>query len=561
MLMLLLFFFFSGSPLKAQQITSKYMVTFTDKDSTPYHTGNPQAFLSHRAIERRVKFNIPVTTHDLPVDPVYLDSLAKRGAKVIAASKWFNAALIDTDDSLLAMGLLTLPFVEAVDLLYYREIIKKYHGKEQPMAFDHKETLNRKPVSGKDIKMTTGSGINYGSAYAQANMLGVNYLHMMGFTGDSMVIAVLDAGFSMADLLPVFDSLRLTNRILSTRNFVNPGDSVYQNSSHGTMVLSTMGGNLPGSIVGTAPHASFHLLLSEDVFSEFPVEEFYWSLAAEYADSAGADMINSSLGYTTFDHPVLNHIYQDMDGKTTLSARAATFAASKGILVVASAGNGGGSGWFYISSPGDADSIITVGAVDVSGTYAPFSSTGPSFDKRVKPDVAAVGWDAAIASSMGGATFGNGTSFSSPIMCGAIACLWQANPNMSNFQIMDAVRKSGHQYTFPDTLLGYGIPNLAVANLMLGGQPIPDIGKDKEFKPAPNPFHDLLMITFYATDTHQVSIELYDLQGRLYHSRTVMKNIGMNTVMITDTEHLAAGPYVLKMMDGKTVITQKVIKR
>jgi serine protease AprX len=326
-------------------------------------------------------------------------------------------------------------------------------------------------------------------------------------------------------------------------------------------VLSTMTANLPGQIVGTAPHASFHLLLTEDVYSEFPVEEFYWGLAAEYADSIGADMINSSLGYNTYDLPILSHTYQDMNGKTSLSARAATMAASRGMLVVASAGNGGGSSWFYVGSPADADSIVTVGAVDVSGNYASFSSTGPSYDQRIKPDVVAVGLGSTIAASWGGATTGNGTSFSGPIMCGALACLWQANPNMSNMQIIDALHRSAHQYNFPDTLLGYGIPNLAVAHLILGGHDFPDITSAKLVTVAPNPFQDLLMITFYATDTHQVSLELYDMRGKLYHSRSYLKTNGFNVIPLSDLDKLAAGAYILKITDGKNVITQKVIRR
>lgn len=547
----------------AQQPSLKFMVSFTDKNGTPYQTGNPQVFLSQRAIDRRLKFSIPVTVHDLPVTPAYLDSISGNGVKFLASSKWFNAALIEVSDSMFAMDLLSFPFVSAVDLLYLKDSVKRTtikHGSmaANEMSSDYLELLSgNKSVSDGISK----AGINYGFSFAQVNMLGANYLHQLGFTGDSMVIAVLDAGFSMTDFLPVFDSLFHNNRILSTMNFAYPNESVYSRSQHGTMVLSTMGGNLPGAIVGTAPHASYHLLLSEDVMSEFPVEEFYWGLAAEYADSAGADMINSSLGYTTYDLPVLSHSYSDMDGKTTLSARAATFASSKGMLVVTSAGNGGGGSWHYISSPGDADSVLTVGGVDVSGQYAPFSSTGPSFDQRVKPDVAAVGFGATISSSSGGATYGNGTSFSSPIMCGAVACLWQANPHMSNIEIIEAVRKSGHQYTFPDTLLGYGIPNLAIAHLIIGGEEIPDIRKEKQIRVAPNPFYQHLLVTFFATDTQQVMLELYDITGKLCYSTTHRKNIGMNVVHINDIERLKAGPYILKIVDGNNVITEKVIRK
>lgn len=548
------------SPIsEAQNITSKFMVSFADKSGTPYQITNPQAYLGQRAIQRRLKYSIPVTEQDLPVSPQYLDTLTNRGFLVLAASKWLNAALIDSKDSVAVMDLLNLPFVTAVDLVYYTNTAKG-GGSKGTQKFDTDEELLRCLKSAPEAKGSKLSGINYGYGYTQANMLGATYLHQLGYTGEDMIIAVLDAGFHLADTLPVFDSLHLQNRILATHNFVKPNETVYQSSEHGMMVLSTMGGNLPGTLVGTAPHASFMLLLSEDVATEFPVEEFYWALAAEYADSAGADLINSSLGYTTFDLPVLSHTYADMNGITNISSRAASWAAQRGLLVVASAGNGGGSSWFYISSPGDADSIITAGAVDISGQYAGFSSTGPTADKRVKPDVASVGLGSSIASSGGGSTNGNGTSFSSPIMCGALACLWQANDSLPNIQIIEAVRRSGHQWFHPDTLLGYGIPNLAVAHLVLGGIPVPNI-KDKKFKVAPNPFNNQFFITFYSTDTQQVTIELYDLRGQLQFVSTARKNNGLNVLPVNGLEKLASGAYILKLVEGNLVITQKIIRQ
>jgi serine protease AprX len=569
---LLLFIFLLAFPAliaskaSAQKPVARFLVSFTDKSGTPFQVTNPAAFLSVRAIDRRVKFNIPVTVQDLPVAPHYLDSLSSHGVQVISASKWLNAALIETDDSSKAMSVLNLPFVQQVELLYYKSFAKnKPSGsgiKSLNGVFDQQHTsLIMAPAAAATPPPDQRSGINYGFAFAQANMLGATYLHQLGYTGDSIQIAVLDAGFIMVDQMQAFDTLRANNKILSTRNVVSPGESVYSAHSHGTYVLSIMGGNLPGSIVGTAPGAGYHLVLTEDVASEFPVEEFYWVVGAEYADSIGADMINSSLGYTTFDLAVLNHTFASMDGKTTLSARGAAFASARGMLVVASAGNGGGSGWFIISSPGDADSILTVGAVDVNGVYAPFSSTGKSADGRVKPDVAAVGWNATFAGTGGGYFTGNGTSFSSPVLCGAVACLWQANPNMSNHQIMDAVRRSSHQYLNPDTLLGYGIPNLAIAHLILGGQEIPDLNKDRRFVVAPNPFHAMMLISFQANDTQVVKLQLYNMQGRLLQSAEHRKIPGMNVISFNDLNQLSPGAYVLRILDGQQIFTEKVIKR
>lgn len=550
-----------NSSVYAQQTTMRFMVSFTDKVGTPWPLTFPKAFLSLRAIERRAKFKILVTEADLPVSLAYLDTISASGIKVVGTSRWLNAALIEVDDSLPAMDLLSFPFVTAVDLLYY-----KVAGSKGQTPFNGMKSIEGGTLadllSGHTAMAGVSSGINYGAAFAQANMLGATYLHTLGYKGDSVQIAVLDAGFMFADTMPAFDSLRSNNKILSTRNIVNPLQSVYSSHLHGTMVLSTLGGNIPGSIVGTAPEASYHLIRTEDGSSEFPVEEFYWAMGAEYADSIGADVINSSLGYTTFDLPLLDHTFSSMDGKTSLSSRAATFAAARGMLVVASAGNGGGSPWYIISSPGDADSIITVGAVDATGQYAPFSSTGNTADNRIKPDVAAVGWNAAYAEIGGvGVALGNGTSFSSPILCGAVACLWQANPNISNQRIIDAVRRSAHQYYFPDTLLGYGIPNLAIAHLILGGQEIPDLNQDKKFKIAPNPFNDMMLLTFFASDTQKVNVSLYDIRGKLLHERVVQKNTGVNVVPFNDLQRLSAGTYILRIIDGNQVITEKVIKR
>lgn len=553
--------------LWAQKPVARFMVSFTDKSGTPYQVSNPSAFLGARAIERRVKFNIPVTMTDLPVSPMYLDSLTAHGVLVVSASKWLNAALIETDDSAKAVGLLSLPFVQSVELLYYKTSVKKKESgtgmkSMNSMLDDHLAFVMAAPAAAAaPPPAQLKSGINYGYAFAQANMVGATYLHQLGFTGDSIQIAVLDAGFIMVDQMQAFDTLRANNKILSTRNVVAPGESVYSAHPHGTYVLSIMGGNLPGSIVGTAPGAGYHLVLTEDVASEFPVEEYFWVLGAEYADSIGADLINSSLGYTTFDLAALDHTFASMDGKTTLSARGATMASARGMLVVASAGNGGGSGWYIISSPGDADSILTVGAVDVNAVYAPFSSTGKSADGRVKPDVAAVGWNATFAGTGGGYFTGNGTSFSSPVMCGAVACLWQANPGMSNHQIIDAVRRSSHQYLNPDTLLGYGIPNLAIAHLILGAQEIPDLNKDQRFIVAPNPFDGLMLVSFYANDTQQVNLQLFNVQGKQVQQTLHQKSPGMNVVAFNDLSSLPAGVYVLRIIDGNKVFSQKVIKR
>jgi subtilisin family serine protease len=288
-------------------------------------------------------------------------------------------------------------------------------------------------------------------------------MHDAGFRGEGMQIAVFDAGFPGVDQISALQPLFQEQRLASTRNFVDGGTRVYQRSSHGTNCLAAMAGNQSGFYIGSAPKATFHLCLTEDVASEHPIEEANWLAAAEYADSAGVDIISSSLGYTTFDAPSKSYTYADMNGRTAISSRAATMAARVGILVVNAAGNEGDDPWRYISAPADADSIISVGAVDSLGNRAPFSSYGPSSDGRIKPTISAMGLAAAVLAPNGTAFRGNGTSYACPILAGMAAGFWQANPTLTAQQVIAALTGTAAQATAPTPALGYGIPNFVTA--------------------------------------------------------------------------------------------------
>ena len=376
-----------------------------------------------------------------------------------------------------------------------------------------------------------------------------------------MTIAVLDAGFYQVDAMNVFDSLWLNGQILGTRDFVMPGNNVFNESTHGMMVLSTMGANIQGQMVGTAPKANYWLLRTEDATSENLIEEDNWAAGAEFADSIGVDLINSSLGYTTFDDAAMSHSYQDMDGRTTRVSQAATIAARKGILVVNSAGNSGGGWWKYIGAPADADSIITVGAVNNMGNYAAFSSIGPSYDNRIKPTVAALGEGSVIATG-GGVSTGNGTSFASPIICGMTACLWQAFPQKTNQDIIEAIRLSASQYYTPDSLLGYGIPNYPVAAILLSGNNIYNFDKDNSFNVFPNPFNDILYIAYNSLDSQNVRVEIFNLKGeRLFAVNDIPRHMGYNSITINNLSGLTNGIYIVRITSGNKTSTQKVLKQ
>ncbi|MBK9799979.1 MAG: S8 family serine peptidase [Bacteroidetes bacterium] len=546
------FYFVIFSAIQVFAQSDKYVVYFTDKNGSPYSISNPSAYLSPRAIQRRAMQNIPIQTDDLPVNQTYINQVSALGVTVLNVSKWFNAISIQTADTNKLNSVKNLPFVVGTQVMNRQYKPKK----EEPISkFDFEAKL-------PSIVSTANrsNSLNYGQALNQIQMLGGDLLHDLGYQGQGTVIAVLDAGFTDVDNMIVFDSLRAGNQILGTRNFVEGGTFVYGFNSHGTSVLSTMGANIPGTFIGTAPKASYYLIRTEDVSSETPIEEFNWLSGVEYADSVGADVINSSLGYTTFDNPALNHTYADQNGHTNISARAASRCASKGIVVVVAAGNEGSSFFHYISSPADADSILAIGAVDGQGNYAGFSSTGPSYDGRIKPNVAAQGSGTIVAYPGGNIGGGSGTSFASPVTAGMVACLRQANPTKNYLQIIDGVQQSASQYANPDSLKGYGIPNFNLANLLISGIKVNDkttYGLQNVF---PNPFSNQLEFIYNSPENQNLQVQLVDLSGRIVFDAT-QKVYGRNFNLIQlESSAIAKGFYTLRVTGNQGKFEKKVVK-
>jgi serine protease AprX len=534
---------------------SRYVIFFTDKNNSPYSVSSPSAFLSTRAIDRRANQGIAVTPHDFPVNPVYVTGLLNAGAQVINTSRWFNSATVLINDPAVLGTILTLPYVSD-----WKIIGRTASGTPVPSKFSDETLISKAPVSATPFKT---SAFNYGSSYNQVAMLKGDIMHQNGYTGEGMVIAVLDAGFPGVDNLPAFDSLRNNNRILSTWDFVDNNDMVYDDHYHGTMVLSVIGGNIPGELIGTAPHASFHLLRPEDAPTEYIIEEYNWASAAEYADSVGADIINSSLGYTRFDDPNQDHSFADLDGNTTPITRAADMAASKGMVVCNSAGNEGNSPWFRISAPADADSILAVGAVDASSTYVTFSGKGPSYDGRVKPDIAAQGQQTLAANPWGGGNVvpANGTSFSSPLIAGMVATLWQCNPNATNMEIINAIRQSASQANNPDSLLGYGIPDFPMACMLLAGlNPGTALNSDMLFVEG-NPFTNQLNFSVFTTMQQNANILVTDLLGKVvYDSKHPILVLTKNQISVS-AESFSKGIYLLEVTTENKRLVRKVIKQ
>jgi serine protease AprX len=556
---------FSFTCLYSQIYPDKYFVAFTDKNNSPYSIENPQEYLSARAIERRSRYNIPIDIHDIPVNPQYIEAVADIGVQVINPTKWLNGITIYTNDPSLLSEIEALPFVKSVRKARQATQAHPKTDFDDDISLFKPSWENETIIDFSNRTKATGksTSLQYGLGYNQINQINGIPLHDDGFQGQGMVIAVLDAGFSYANQLNAFDSLYMNGLIYGTRDIVSGGTNVYQGSFHGTGVLSTMGANLPGELIGTAPKAGYYLIRTEDTGSEYLIEEYNWASGAEFADSTGADIINSSLGYVDFDDPNQNHIYQDMDGNTAPATIAADRAMSRGMIVVNSAGNSGNyTSWPWIGAPADGDSVFTIGAVDANGIIAGFSSIGPTADGRLKPNVVAQGAATVIASSNGGTTTSNGTSFSSPIIAGMTACLWQINQELANMSILEAIQQSGSYYNNPNYQYGNGIPDYNQARMVLSAQNKGIALTPESIKVIPNPFFDKIGILFNAIDSQLVTIRMFDITGRLIVSgKFDVQRVGLNYLELTQLDFIKPGIYTLTVIAGeKRLNSQKIVK-
>jgi len=450
---------FFSEPLIAQLNT--YIVTFSNKNNSPYSLANPEQYLSQRAIERRTRYDIPIDSTDLPINPQYLDSLrVLENVSILNGSKWLNQVAIRTTNTDAVNHISNLPFVLSVNAVAPRVAQHNAPAKPDDVVID------MPPVSARETDLN--GYYQYGKTNGQVKLHHTDFLHNLGFRGKGMMMCILDGGFFHYQTLPTFDSIRINNQILGTWDFVDREESVNEDNSHGMQCLSTIAANLPGVFVGTAPESNFYLFRTEDVGSEYPIEEQNLASGWERADSLGVDVCSISLGYTQYDVPALNHTYTDMNGHTTIAARAANLASQKGMLIVVAMGNDGNNAWHYLGTPADAEKVMSVGAVDTLGVIGSFSSYGPNSSGQVKPDVSATGVYAVVANtSTGLPSYGFGTSFACPIMAGISTCLWQAFPEYSNSTIIETFRESSSQFAAPDDRKGYGIPDAKQAFVRL----------------------------------------------------------------------------------------------
>ncbi len=505
-LSLLLLLFMASLFAEAQIATNIYWVQFTDKNDSPYSIDNPEAYLSPRALQRRANLGITVDEYDIPVNPQYLQAVADCGAQLLNPSKWLNGVSVYVTD---------LAVIEAINALDFVQVVRNCPNDLKAQEQKERWLANEMKPSAESNRGTRGY---YGGAEAQVKQLNVDILHEMGFDGTGVIVAVLDGGFQGTEETSCFDNMREEGRLLGTRDFVYGSPSVYTQSTHGTSCLSTMAAYDPNNMVGTAPKASYYLIHTEDGDSENIIEEYNWVSGAEYADSLGVDVCSTSLGYIGFDMSQWDHPFEHFDGQTAPMSIGAEIAASRGMICMNAAGNEGG-GTCTLGIPADAEHIVTVGAVDANGHRASFSSVGPTYDGRIKPDVMAMGEGTYVASGYGDwwpYYNGNGTSFATPVLAGAVACLRQARPYSSVQEICDVIRSSSDHTDNPDNQYGYGIPDFSLALELLNVEDPIGSTPAHIITVYPNPSNGDAHVVL--NDAHKAELTVFDVMGHKLYS-------------------------------------------
>ncbi|WP_372746789.1 S8 family serine peptidase [Lutibacter sp.] len=551
--LLLFLLIFSFETIFAQEDAWVY---FKDKPSKETFLSNPSTMLTERSLERRTRYNIPLDEFDVPVEANYISTITNaNGITVKAKSKWLNAVHVQGAKTAIE-NLLTIQF-EGNTIVSSIEFADKTIG----VISGKSSIINQENKSEDKLKVTTD--FNYGRAANQTQMIKVDVLHQNNFTGEGMVIAVLDAGFPNVNTFSAFNYIRTNtgnSQILGGYNYVGRSEEFYTGSTHGTSVLSTIAGyvysddgDATNDFIGTAPDAQFYLYITEDSANEVPLEESLWVEAAEEADRLGVDVITTSLGYSSFfDESRYNYSYSAMDGKTTFITRGAEIAFTRGMILINSAGNEGTDPWHYMNAPADGPSVLSIGAVNASGVIASFSSYGPTYDGRVKPDVCAQGSSVYIINSLGNIGTSNGTSFSGPLMAGAVACLWQAFPQKTNAEITQMVRESAHLFNNPTAQEGYGIPNFETIYNTLSVDEV--IENTNEFKIYPNPTKGEVYFS-QSIDLENADVRVFSTLGKLMYSTVIS-----SSKPTVDLSFLPKGLYFIQLKQNLQVFTQKIIK-
>ena len=529
----------------SQIAPDRYWVQFTDKNNTPYSIDRPEEFLSERSIQRRIKYGVALDEKDIPVNPSYIEAVENVGATILNPSKWLNGVTIETNSESVLNAIEKLPFVKKTRTLHDEPL--KQMIKNESFMYE----MNAESVV--DMDVVRG---HYGKAQTQIELLNGIALHDMGYQGEGMWIGICDSGYEGADVHDIFQNMRDENRLLGTKDFVYKNGIVYSDDHHGTACLGLMAGYMPGTYVGTAPKASYFLCRTENINSENIIEEYNWVSAAEYMDSIGIDMISTSLGYISFDDPDASHGYSDFDGKTCIITIGAEIASSRGILCVAAAGNEGDNDFPYVGGPGDGKNVLTVGGVKADGTRAGFSSIGPTYDGRIKPDVMSFAYAVTVASPGNNFYEGNGTSFAAPSLAGMLACYWQARRDAPEGKIREVIKKSSNNYSSPNNEYGYGIPDFEKALDMLNLENCDIFDEKPLFYVYPNPSNG--MVNFNLNYDVNVIVQVFDMLGKVIY---ISDNHNSDmTELNAFLSNLDEGVYMIKALGDKNIFTTKLVK-
>lgn len=533
-----------------------FRVTFADKRGTIAFS-NPLNFLSQRSLDRRTAQNITLDSTDLPVSPIYMDSVLRlTGGIKHLTSRWMNYGVILLHDSSKILTLQGQAFITNIEYIaYYSNAIHLKTGEHQNEKFKN-ETIGK----GSQNK-STGEQSFYGASYGQTRIVNGDYLHDRSYMGQGMLIAVCDEGFQYVDTNPGFDSLMRSGRLIDRHNFISNDNNTFVTGTHGTASLSTMAGYLPGTYVGSAPLAQYAIYNTEYP-GEQPIEMDNLVAAAERADSIGADVITESLGYNEFYSPLPYKMpYSQLNGHTTIVARAANMATQKGIIYVASAGNEGANpSWLYVLTPGDADSAITVGSVDLNGSPAASSSRGPNAAGRIKPDVALVGNPATIMDFDATPRPANGTSFATPQLAGWAACLLQATSKGTPNRIRNAIVQSASMYNTPTNVqLGYGIPDFGRAVELLDVKDTPATPIDFVRLHANPIVNGQIAIDLNHTKTGVAQFLVTDISGRVVLAEEHNLPVGRHNISLSSAA-LSSGVYFLTVVSNNRQLAMKLVK-
>lgn len=528
--------------LNKASASEKMWIYFTDKDNS-----GQNITLDDKAIQRRLKVDIKDTWYDRPVAQSYIAVMEELGAVIHNKSRWLNAVSITSDINIIN-EISLLPFVK----------------KTVPVAVYKKNKREFSQLQ-SSRKLSVIDSLDYGYAQEQIEQINCHTAHQAGYTGQGVRVLILDTGFnterSVFDSLTIIDEWDFINNDGNTENEANDYSSQH---NHGTMVFSTLAGYDPGNLIGPAFGAEFLLAKTEDVTNESQVEEDNYVAALEWGEQLGADIMSSSLGYLDW------YSYCDMDGNTGVTTIAVDIATSLGMLCITSAGNWGTSSpppnpcdtlYYYISAPADADSVISVGAVNSNGEIASFSSHGPTYDGRIKPEVCARGvstWG--VNANSDSYRTGSGTSLSAPLVSGAAAVILSAHSDWTPMQVREAMMMTADRVDNPDNNYGYGVIDVMAAidyeTSSINHNNIPD-----EFlilNVYPNPFNPTTTIRFSLEARHASLLQVFDITGRLVETIENDKLLPGEHAYTWDASGLSSGIYFVQLKTPSGSITQKI---